>query len=492
MKYVLPTATPESQGIPSAALMRFQQVLDESGVPLHSALFARNGYVVSQAYSAPFTENTLHRMFSVTKSFVSLAVGLLAAQGELSLDDRIVEYFPEYTAGQILHPYICQTTIRDMLRMATPHALSAYKRLYGPDWEQEDMVAAFFRCPPSHRPGSCFAYDTSATHVLCALVERLTGMELMSFLRLRCLDAIGFSQTAFCLKDAQGNSLGGSGLMATPYDLLLLMQLLLQNGNWEGRQLLPAEYIREATAKQIDNFAKPANGGLEESLGYGYQFWRVRQNGFACFGMGGQLAVCFPEKQLVFVTTADTQSIPGGVQLIYDAFFHQVWPALVDGPLPEAVDDQARLAAYNARRELPYVPGQNQSLLLTKINGIRYQLDKNPMGFRAVTLRLNGCQGALIYEKQNGTFTLHFSVGGNTLGWFPDRPAWAERMYCACSGAFRNACTFVVRAQLIGTRLGSVQFALTFDEKGVTLLLSKNEESLFAEYAGIVSGEKEA
>ena len=125
MKYVLPTATPESQGIPSAALMRFQQVLDESGVPLHSALFARNGYVVSQAYSAPFTENTLHRMFSVTKSFVSLAVGLLAAQGELSLDDRIVEYFPEYTAGQILHPYICQTTIRDMLRMATPHALSA-------------------------------------------------------------------------------------------------------------------------------------------------------------------------------------------------------------------------------------------------------------------------------------------------------------------------------------------------------------------------------
>lgn len=483
MKRIFPNSTPEAQGIPSDALLRFQQALDAHRVPLHSALFMRNGYVVSEAYSVPFTENTLHRMFSITKSFVSLAIGLLEEEGRISLDDYVVDYFADKLSGKNIHPYIRETRIRHLLCMASPHSMSAYKVLYGADWEQSDMVEAFFISTPTHRPGTCFAYDTSATHVLCALVERVTGIKLMEYLNRKCLRALDFSTEAYCLEDAHSNSMGGSGLMAAPYDLLRVMHVVMNGGVYEGRQLLPAAYLKAAVSKQIDNYAKPVSGGLEESYGYGYKFWRTRENGFACYGMGGQLAVCFPDKQLIFVTTADVQDIPGGVQLLYDTFFREVWPFLSDGPLPENSEEYGRLLAYSAARKLPCVPGNAHSTQLDRINGVRYVLDENPMGFAAVTLNVQGDSGTLIYEKKNGVFALPFAIGDNHIGLFPE-----HGFLCASSGAFRNDHLFVICAQLIDISIGSITFELSFDGKAVTLVMHKMEETMFREYSGIVSG----
>ena len=483
MKRIFPVSTPEAQGIPSSALLRFQQSLDARRVPLHSVLLMRGGHVVCEAYSDPFKEDTLHRMYSITKSFVSLAIGLLQEEGQLKLDDRIVDYFADMLEGREIHPYIRETTIRHLLCMESPHTVSAYKVLYGMDWQRCDMVEAFFLCPPTHKPGVCFAYDTSATHVLCALIERLAGKKLLEYLNEKCLRKLGFSSEAYCLEDAYGNSLGGSGLMATPYDLLRIAHLIMNYGKYENEQLLPEAYLREATAKQIDNYAKPPSGAFEESMGYGYLFWRVRENGFACYGMGGQLAVCFPDQQLVFVTTADVQDIPGGVQLIYDVFFKEVWPYLSDVPLPEEKYDYQSLLAYSVSRKLPYVPGKLESAMLGKINGVCYTLDDNPMGFRSVMLSLQEDKGSMTYEKENGLFTLPFALGDNLVGQFPE-----GGFCCAASGAFREEHLFVICAQLIDVCVGSITFELAFRDDSVTLLMHKVEETLFGEYRGIVTG----
>lgn len=481
MTGIFPTSSPEAQGVPSDALLRFQQALDGHGVPLHSALVMRFGHLLMETYAPPYNAHEPHRMFSVTKSFVSLAIGLLEADGQLSLEDRIAAFFADMLQGRQLHPYVMQATIRDLLRMASPHAASAYKLVQCEDW-----VEAFFVCPPSHRPGTCFAYDTSATHVLCALVERLTGQPLLDYLRGKCLNEIGFGKEAYCLKDAFGRSMGGSGLMASPYDLLRVARLMQRKGAWEGKQLLPRDYVEAATSFQIDNYLKPGASQFEETQGYGYQFWRVRNGGFACFGMGGQLAICMPDKDLLLVTTADTQDIPGGVQRIYDAFFSEVWPRLSDTPLPENERAHAELDAYSRNRRLPFVPGAAQSPLLPGINGARYVLDPNAMGFSSVALTLNADRGELVWEKQNHCFTLPFSVGDNTITPFPDRG-----FRCAASGAFRTESTFVVRAQLIDTCIGSIAFELAYDGPFVTLLLRKVEETMFTEYNGFVSGRKE-
>ena len=485
MKRIFPISTPEAQGIPSFALLRFQQALDEHRVPLHSVLLMRRGHVICEAYSAPFTADTLHRMYSVTKSFVSLAIGLLQEEGYLTLEDCVADYFADKLKGCTIHPYIRETTIRHLLCMAGPHTMSAYKALYGAAWESCDMVESFFICPPTHKPGTCFAYDTSATHVLCALVERLTGKKLLEYLDEKCLHKLSFSPEAYCLTDREGYSLGGSGLMAAPYDLLKIMYTIMSGGRYEGYPLFPEAYLREATTKQIDNYAKPPSGGLEESMGYGYLFWRTRKNGFACYGMGGQLAVCFPDQALIFVTTADVQDIPGGVQLIYDTFFREVWPYLNESPLPENLLDYHALQTYSASRKLPCVPGKAESSLTDRINGVRYVLDDNPMGFHSVMVSWQNGQGSLTYEKKNGLFVLPFAMGDNLVTRFPE-----EDYCCATSGAFRGEGLLVICAQLIDVCMGSITFELAFQDDHVTLLMHKVEETLFEEYRGIVSGRR--
>ena len=486
MQCTFPVSTPEAQGVPSDALLRFQQRLDSHQVPLHSALFMRHGRLILEAYTPPYTADEPHRMFSVTKSFVSLAIGLLCEEGKLSLDDRVAGFFGDMLAGRQVHPYTRQATVRDLLRMASPHALSAYKLLSPGRWMDMDCVEADFTCPPSHRPGACFAYDTSATYVLCALAERLSGMRFLDYLREKALDAVGLSPSARCLCDAHGYSMGGSGLMATPMDLLRVLRLVQQGGAWNGEQLLPRTYVEAAVSRQIDSYAKPGCAALEETQGYGYQFWCVRGGGFACYGMGGQLAVCLPDKDILFVTTADTQDIPGGVQLIYDAFFDEVFPRLSDAPLPDAPEALAALLHYSASRRLPCVPGSAESPLLAAISGARYVLDENPMGFRSISLSVEGRRAALTWEKEGGRFTLPLGVGENLVVPFPE-----GGYRCAASGAFRSESTFVARAQLVDTCIGSLLFELSFDAAHVTLMMHRVEETLFREYDGFVSGRRE-
>ena len=157
-------------------------------------------------------------MFSVTKSFTSIAIGLLQEEGRLSLDDSIVKFFPEYVPDTSeAHPWLLATTIRDMLSMRSCHASTTYDKFSS----KTDWVKSFFTVAPTHKPGTVFHYDTSSSHTLCALVEKLTGMKMLDYLRNKVLNEIGFSKEAYCLTDGFGVSMGGSGLMATSRDFML-------------------------------------------------------------------------------------------------------------------------------------------------------------------------------------------------------------------------------------------------------------------------------
>ena len=180
-----------------------------------------------ESYYAPYTKDTLHRMFSVTKSFVSLAIGLLADEGRISLDDHIADYFPEKQPETGVHPYMQMLTIRQMLTMRTCHDVNAYKIGGSPDW-----VGSFFTVTPDHVPGTNFSYDTASTHTLGALVEKLTGMELLDYLRTKFLDELSFSKEAFILKSPDGKvSMDGSGMCATHGISLRLCMLYLRMVN---------------------------------------------------------------------------------------------------------------------------------------------------------------------------------------------------------------------------------------------------------------------
>lgn len=316
----IPSTNPEDVGVSSDSIYRFINRLKENQLPMHSILLARHGQLIEEVYIEPYKADTLHRLYSVSKSFTSIAIGLLIEEGRLSLEDSIVTYFPDKLPKDV-HPFIEQMTIRDMLRMQTCHSKTTYKEDLTKDW-----VESFFITKPDHQPGTIFRYDTSSSHTLCALVERMTGKPIMEYLRDKFLDDIGFSKEAYMLIDPFGISMGGSGLVATPTDFMKFAMIIMNGGKLDDRQLIPEWYIKEAISHQTDN--KVEGVILEETFGYGYQFWCIRHGGFACYGLGGQLAICLPKQNLICITTADTTKIKGGNQFIYDSLYEEVLPYL--------------------------------------------------------------------------------------------------------------------------------------------------------------------
>lgn len=466
---------PESVGIQSGWIKNFLSRLEQFHLPLHSFILMKDDKIVAETYYAPYKADRQHRMFSITKSFVSVAIGLLAEEGRLSLDDKIVKFFPEKLPEGELSPYLGEMTIRNMLMMATCHRMTTYKAPGVTDW-----VGSFFTTPPSHVPGTTFSYDTSSTHTLCALVEKLTGRKLLDYLRIKFLDEIGFSKDAYVLEAPGGESLGGSGLMATSRDLLKFMYVIAKDGKVGDRQLLPAEYIREATACQIDTFGK--SNTWEEMQGYGYQFWRTTHNGFCCYGMGGQYACYYPEQNVLFVTTADTQSRAGGTQLIFDAFYQEIYDKI---GMPVS-SEEWNVAEYLDSRTLSAVQGEHKSNVLQTVNGAKYILDKNEKGFIWMELSVEESEGRLRYETADGVFELAFGMGDNKLVSFPKYEYEA-----AVSGAFRDANTFLIKANIVDECIGSVSIQLVFKDDRITVLMRKFEETMFNEFDGCISGRKE-
>ncbi len=326
---MLETIRPEEGGLPSQAIIDFLDWLEKYRVNMHGFSLVRRGKILAEGYWAPFQEGGQHRMYSVGKSLVSLAVGLLESEGRLKLGDRICSYFPEMLPDP-LPPFIAAVTIEDMLTMRSAHSQTSYKSYQG-DW-----VESFFHVAPTNRPGSFFSYDTSSSHVLTALVEKLTGMKLLDFLRERFLGKIGLSDKARILPDPRGISQGGSGFIASMEDLRNIGLLCLNGGKWEGEQLIPAGYLKRALSFQADTSFLDS---YDQRWGYGYQFWKTRRDGFALYGLGGQLVLALPESALMLTTVADTQEDNYGTEAIHRAFWDIIVPACRERGLPP--DDEA-------------------------------------------------------------------------------------------------------------------------------------------------------
>jgi CubicO group peptidase (beta-lactamase class C family) len=276
-------------------------------IALHTIQVSIRGETVTHAVSDPFDLDTPQRMYSVSKTITGLAIGLLADEGRLSLDDPVVKHFPEM--GPV-HPWLEATTLRHMLAMRGPHRSTTYKRTAG-GW-----LESYFRVPPTHPPGTVFTYDTSASYTLATLVERLSGASLADYLRPRLLDPLGISPGLRFLTGPEGIAHGGSGLICTPRDLLRLAHLLLDDGVHDGARLLPADYLRDATSPQADTALQTEAAALRR--GYGYQLWLPRPGSWLLFGLGGQLVYGDPARGLAVVVTADAQACGSGDRLIDD------------------------------------------------------------------------------------------------------------------------------------------------------------------------------
>ena len=459
---------------------------------MHGILFMKGDKIFAEAYWKPFDKDFCHRMYSETKSFVSVAIGLLIEDGKLSLDDKIADYFPE-KADTPLHKSLKKQTVRQMLMMSTVG--------YGENWftnECRDRCKAYFnkRGESVRCPGTIWEYDSQGSQVLCCLVEKLAGKTLFDFLNERIFSHLGTFKTAEILKTPTGESWGDSALICTSRDMLSFGRFVMNYGVWDGKRLMNESYLREATSSLIDN----RETAFEDALGhgYGYQIWRTEKNGFAFIGMGDQLTVCLPDYDLIFVCTADNQGSGFSREIILSTFFDLIVDNLENAPLKE--DKKAYENLKNATQGLALfaLTGQSSSSWQERIDGKRYVFPKNELGLSELTLRFFDDCGELHYVNENGNLILPFKLGANYFGKFPElgysgnvggvRTTDGTKYNCATSGAWLSDNKLMIFSQIIDKYFGNVSMCFGFNEDKITVTFYKTAEDFLWNYNGQAYG----
>ncbi len=325
----LPRSTPEAQGVSSAAVRAFVEAADRQVTTMHSFMLVRHGHVVAEAWWKPQTADTQHVMFSLSKSFTSTAVGLAVEDGKLSIDDPVLKFFPDLAPADP-SANLKAMRVRDLLTMSTGHQTETK---FGAD---VPWVKAFLAHPVPHKPGTHFLYNTPASYVLSAIVQKVTGQTVLDYLRPRLFDPLGIEKPTWGTSP-QGVNLGGYGLAVRTEDVAKFGQLYLQKGQWHGKQLVPAAWVEAATVRQVSNGSNPAS---DWDQGYGFQFWRSRHGAYRGDGKDGQYCVVLPELDAVVAMTADNPDMPKQLALVWD----KLLPAFRDKPLPEDQAEQEKLA----------------------------------------------------------------------------------------------------------------------------------------------------
>jgi CubicO group peptidase (beta-lactamase class C family) len=323
----LPRSTPEKQGVSSVRLLEFVEALN-AVEGLHSLMVVRHGNVVAEGWWTPYSPTNRHQLYSLSKSFTSTAVGFAVAEGKIRVDDEVLKFFPE-EAPESPGANLKAMRVRDLLSMSTGHQDEP------PSAPDKISAKAFLSHPVPHKPGTHFKYNTPATFLLSALVQKQCGQPLLEYLRPRLFEPLGIENPTWDT-NFQGVSLGGYGLYVKTEDIAKLGQLYLQKGRWGGRQLLPATWVEAATSRQVSNGSNPRS---DWDQGYGYQFWRCRHGAYRGDGAFGQYCIVLPEQDAVVAITSGL----GDMQGVLDRVWDKLLPAFSARKLPADRVAQERL-----------------------------------------------------------------------------------------------------------------------------------------------------
>ena len=382
----LPRSTPEEQGISSSALLQFVDILDKTIHEPHSFMVVRHGHVVAEGWWTPYAHNLSHMLFSLSKSFTSTAVGLAVAEGRLSLTDQVLSFFPEFAPSQI-SDHLAAMQVRHLLTMSNGHTkevVDHFRRSGDDNW-----IRAFLATPVEYEPGTQFVYDNGSSYMLSAIVQKLTGQTLLEYLTPRLFEPLGIMGAAWdtC---PRGICCGGFGLNLKTEDIARFGQLYLQKGNWNGRQLIPAAWVEEATSRQISNLSDPATAPTsDKQQGYCYQFWRCRHDAYRGDGAFGQNCIVFPKYDAVLATTCGTDDL----QAVLDVVWDYLLPAFGPAPLPAAPSAQSELRNRLGGLKLP--PPQTRISLpgLSHLSGRGFRVEPNELNVETLSFEFSatGC-----------------------------------------------------------------------------------------------------
>lgn len=295
----LEKATPESQGIPSSAVLDFLNKVNKQGFELHSFMLLKNGKNIADCWWKPYAPQYRHQLFSLSKSFTSIAIGLAVKEGLVTTDTLIADIFEVEMKelGEKVDEKIKKMTVKNLLTMGTG---MTYENWIWND-ENSNNILGFLSSHVKNEPGSAFFYNTLGTYMCSAIITRLTGQKLVDYLMPRLFEPLGIDP--IWEEDKLGINYGGFGLNIKTEDIAVFGQMLLQKGNFNGVQLVPEAWIEEASSKQMNNGDEADSDWAQ---GYGYQLWRCVPDGvYRGDGMYGQYCIVIPDHNCVIAVTSN-------------------------------------------------------------------------------------------------------------------------------------------------------------------------------------------
>ena len=289
--------TPESQGVSSAFFVDLIRTLSkDKECKMHRIMFLRHGKVIAECGFEPYDMEMWHASYSMCKSIVGMAIGILVDEGKLSVEDKLSDIF---SAGFSPFGFFRRpVTVRNLLTMTSGVDFSEAGAISGNDWRKGYLEASF-----KTDPGKEFDYNSMNSYMLSAIVTEKTGKSLYEFVKERIFEPMGIWRTYWeCCP--QSITKGGWGLFMRAEDMAKLGQLYLQFGQWDGKQLVPREWVKESTSWQIAT-------GKDDNKHYGYQIWinDDRPGSFAYNGMMGQNVFIYPDIDMVVVTHAGNSDV---------------------------------------------------------------------------------------------------------------------------------------------------------------------------------------
>lgn len=401
----LPASTPEAQGVSSAAIAAFIDAIHANDIELHSFILLRHGQRIAQGWWSPYAPEHPHVLFSLSKSFASTAVGFAVAEGRLSVGDKVIDFFPEVLPGSVSNN-LAAMKVRHLLSMSTGHAVDATPLLR--QAADGDWVKAFLHSTIDEAPGSLFVYNSAATYMCSAIVQKLTRLNLLEYLTPRLFQPLGITGATWesCPK---GINVGGWGLSIKTEDIARFGQMYLQQGVWQGEQIVPAAWVEEATRKHIDN-SHPTNTDWRQ--GYGYQFWRCQHNAYRGDGAFGQFCIVMPEQDAVLAITSGQ----GNMQAVLDQVWTHLLPAMATKPLAEDPAAQATLKAKLSALALPIAQGKTSSVLAEAASGLHYLFPENSQGVEAITFSFGKQENVLVVRDQHREHQIALGNGEWCMG----------------------------------------------------------------------------
>jgi len=382
VNHSLPRSSPEQQGVSSAAINAFFDEVAKSKIEFHSIMVVRHGHVIAEGWWAPYRSTLKHTLYSLSKSFTSSAVGFAITEGRLKVEDSVTTFFPNEMPKEV-NENLAAMKIKHLLTMSTGHVKDTIQPMRN---SSDTWAKTFLSQPVEREPGTFFLYNTGATYMLSAIVQKLTGQPLIQYLRPRLFDPLGIEGEDW-ETDPQGINTGGYGLRVKTEDIAKFGQLYLQKGKWNGKQILSSQWIDEATRSQIvSNSSNPSRPKEEDdwAQGYGYQFWRCRPGGYRADGAFGQFSMVMPEYDAVIAITGESFSMQKSMDLVWSFLLPSMDKTKTNLPADAKAQSNLKQTLKYLRLEAP--EKNITSPVVSQIAGKDFLLDTNE--FQAKSFQL--------------------------------------------------------------------------------------------------------